>query len=72
MRSFRSRIDIASVVVLTLAASYGIGASACLIVSPHRSDAVSGEVIGGSSFMIFRSRVSLSGSKLLCPAVVMK
>jgi hypothetical protein len=47
------------------------GASACGIISPHRSDAVSGEVIGGSSFMIVRSRVSLSGSKLLCPAAVM-
>src|SRR5438045_745655 len=48
------------------------GASACRIISPHRSDAVSAEVIGGSSFMIVRSRVSLSGSKLLCPAVVIK
>jgi hypothetical protein len=27
---------------------------------------------GGSSFMIVFSRVSVSGSKLLCPAVVMK
>src|SRR4029077_4683397 len=40
--------------------------------SRHTSDAVSGEVMGGSSFMIVRSRVSVSGSKLLCPAVVMK
>ena len=46
--------------------------AAAMPISPHRSDAVSGEVIGGSSFMIVRSRVSLSGSKLLCPAVVMK
>ena len=38
----------------------------------HCSDAVSGGVIGGSSFMIVRSRVSVSGSKLLWPAVVMK
>jgi enoyl-CoA hydratase len=35
-------------------------------------DAVSGEVIGGRSLMIVRSRVSVSGSKLLCPAVVMR
>ena len=51
------------VVVLTLTAGYGRGGvSACRIVSPRRSDAVSGEVIGGSSFTIVRRRVSVSGS----------
>ena len=50
MTSFRSR-DIASVVVLTLAASYGIGRLFGMSHHlAHRSDAVSAEVIVGSSF----------------------
>ena len=48
------------------------GLSPCHIISPHGSSAALGEVIDGSSFMIVRSRVSVSASKLLCPAVVMK
>ena len=44
-------------------------------VSPYVArlkHAVSGNLMGGNSLMIVRSRVSVSGSKLLCPAVVMK
>ena len=61
-------------VMLTLAASYGIGRALRRVASSRHTEATPSQArfIGGSSFMIVRSRVSVSGSKLLCPAVVMK
>jgi len=48
-----------------------VAATADIVGEEHFTAAANG-LIGGRSFMIVQSLDSVSGSRLLCPAVVMK